>query len=324
MFCMEEPVGVMVVNCRGDIDKYNRDQCLILGLADYSSMLGKNLFDPELETALFLYRGMFREVNGTGRLFYQKKLNDWLVFCFSVEGVDGERRLLFLTLPELAVSTHKESVLEKNALPAVFVQDRAGKIIAASRSFVETFAGNKKAGFDPDITLYFSPIEIQRARRDLVHLLQGGIICDNFYICRKQDGTPLVIRLTGVPLYDSEGQLNSIVGLAFPCEGTNHRWRGSLLPAGWNQISKSCSKHAPLLSNEQNCSLLCRLSTREIEVLRCIGEGLKLSQISKLLNLSSNTVAAYRRSVLKKLGLKSSAQLVKAAICFGLTSLDPW
>lgn len=60
------------------------------------------------------------------------------------------------------------------------------------------------------------------------------------------------------------------------------------------------------------------LSNRELEVLQLIGQGLKTGDIAKALNRSVHTVEAHRASIKRKLGLKSSGELAKAA--FTLTT----
>lgn len=55
------------------------------------------------------------------------------------------------------------------------------------------------------------------------------------------------------------------------------------------------------------------LSDREIEVLRLIGRGMKTGEIAVALNRSVHTVEAHRANIKRKLGLKSGAELVRAA-----------
>ena len=62
------------------------------------------------------------------------------------------------------------------------------------------------------------------------------------------------------------------------------------------------------------------LSTREREVLKLIAEGKSSKEIGKLLFISTRTVEHHRASIMKKLKLKSIADLVKYAIQKGYTS----
>ncbi len=57
-----------------------------------------------------------------------------------------------------------------------------------------------------------------------------------------------------------------------------------------------------------------RLSDREMEVLRLLATGKTVSQIAEQLFLSPKTVSTYRQRILSKLGLKTTADLVRYAI----------
>lgn len=63
-----------------------------------------------------------------------------------------------------------------------------------------------------------------------------------------------------------------------------------------------------------------RLSTRELEVLRLLGQGHSNQDISTQLDLSPKTVATYRARIADKLGLKTTAEYVKYAVDTGLIS----
>ncbi|MBM3389094.1 MAG: response regulator transcription factor [Betaproteobacteria bacterium] len=60
------------------------------------------------------------------------------------------------------------------------------------------------------------------------------------------------------------------------------------------------------------------LSDRELEVLRLIARGLKTGAIARTLNRSVHTVETHRASIKRKLGLRTSGELAKAA--FALAS----
>jgi two-component system invasion response regulator UvrY len=60
------------------------------------------------------------------------------------------------------------------------------------------------------------------------------------------------------------------------------------------------------------------LSSREFEVLRLIGEGKSISEIADILKISVNTVSAYRKRILVKLNLSSTADLIKYCIREGV------
>ena len=60
------------------------------------------------------------------------------------------------------------------------------------------------------------------------------------------------------------------------------------------------------------------LSAREFEVLRLLGDGRTASEIAALLNLSVKTVSTYRTRVLEKLGLRTTAEIIRYAVRHGL------
>jgi len=70
---------------------------------------------------------------------------------------------------------------------------------------------------------------------------------------------------------------------------------------------------------EQDSSAYSVLTNREREVLQLIAEGLSTKNIAKQLYLSAKTIEWHRSQLMKKLHLKSVAELVKYAINEGLT-----
>lgn len=60
------------------------------------------------------------------------------------------------------------------------------------------------------------------------------------------------------------------------------------------------------------------LSNRELQVMRLLATGLKVSEIGTELTISPKTVSTYRARILEKLGLKSTAEIIRYAIEHGL------
>jgi two-component system NarL family response regulator len=63
------------------------------------------------------------------------------------------------------------------------------------------------------------------------------------------------------------------------------------------------------------------LARREREVLRLIAEGLRSPAIAEQLHVSLATVEVHRRNIMRKLGLRTVAELTKHAIREGIVSL---
>ncbi len=58
------------------------------------------------------------------------------------------------------------------------------------------------------------------------------------------------------------------------------------------------------------------LTARENEILELVGKGLSSKEIASALNVSVQTVANHRKSICRKLGLHSTAELVAYAAAF--------
>jgi DNA-binding NarL/FixJ family response regulator len=60
------------------------------------------------------------------------------------------------------------------------------------------------------------------------------------------------------------------------------------------------------------------LSAREFELLRHLGSGKSIRDSAKSMNISESTASTYRGRILNKLGLKSTADLIRFALENGL------
>lgn len=78
-----------------------------------------------------------------------------------------------------------------------------------------------------------------------------------------------------------------------------------------------------LLNGEHNdsVSVISVLTKREVEILKYLADGKPNREIGKILHISSRTVDTHRSNILKKLKLKTNAELVKVAIGAGLINV---
>ena len=65
-----------------------------------------------------------------------------------------------------------------------------------------------------------------------------------------------------------------------------------------------------------------RLTAREREVLKLIGEGYTSREIAEMLFLSINTIERHRTNLMDKLGMHNKSQLIRFAIRKGLVKLE--
>ncbi len=78
-----------------------------------------------------------------------------------------------------------------------------------------------------------------------------------------------------------------------------------------------------VLDKHQNKEEHCEptiLSKREVQIVKYISQGMTNGEIADKIFLSVHTVSTHRKNILKKLGLKKSAELVAYAIKTGLIS----
>lgn len=79
---------------------------------------------------------------------------------------------------------------------------------------------------------------------------------------------------------------------------------------------------ADIIKGEQAVDPANSLSLREREVLKLVAEGLTSREIGEKLFLSPSTVKSYRMNMMKKLGVKDMAGLLRAAFRSGIARLD--
>lgn len=66
-----------------------------------------------------------------------------------------------------------------------------------------------------------------------------------------------------------------------------------------------------------------RLSARQREILQLVVEGNSNKEIAAILHLSVKTVEFHRSAMIRRLGLRSSAELVRYAVQEGVVPIDP-
>jgi DNA-binding NarL/FixJ family response regulator len=88
--------------------------------------------------------------------------------------------------------------------------------------------------------------------------------------------------------------------------------------AGRPYIEHDIAQELALLNVRTPAQLLKDLSRRDLEILRPLGEGRSLSQISDTIGISYKTVANNCVQIKAKLGVQRTAELVRIAVLFGI------
>ena len=81
-------------------------------------------------------------------------------------------------------------------------------------------------------------------------------------------------------------------------------------------LSWQCSKSPAVKTPDEHSS--CRLTTREIEVLKRIAEGNTTKEVAAILGITYKTAVCHRSHIMEKLGIHDTATLVRYAIREGI------
>lgn len=114
----------------------------------------------------------------------------------------------------------------------------------------------------------------------------------------KKDGTPFRNAVMVAPIFDDAGELSHFLG---------------------TQMEIAEDAAGPTLSSRiQAAEKVRSLSPRQLQVMEGVAKGLRNKQIAYELGLAEKTVKMHRGIAMEKLGLKSSAELVRVAVEAGL------
>ncbi|MGC3943070.1 MAG: response regulator transcription factor [Chryseolinea sp.] len=85
-----------------------------------------------------------------------------------------------------------------------------------------------------------------------------------------------------------------------------------------SEVQKSILKHYSNNSKKKALDSEIRLTTREIEIVRLISEGLTNQEMADRLFISARTVETHRANLMKKVGVKNAIELVNKVDQLGL------
>ncbi len=89
---------------------------------------------------------------------------------------------------------------------------------------------------------------------------------------------------------------------------------------GTNYLSPEAARGVIAHNNEEKQSPIANLSGREREVLKLLSEGKPNREAAKMLHISPRTIDSHRANIMKKLGVGSNAEMVQAAVRYGLVA----
>ena len=114
----------------------------------------------------------------------------------------------------------------------------------------------------------------------------------------KKDGTPFRNAVMVAPIFGDDEELTYFIG---------------------SQIELTEEAAGPSLNRRVRASLKIRdLSPRQLEVLQLVAGGLRNKQIAWELGLSEKTVKMHRGIAMEKLGVQTSADMIRLAVEAGI------
>jgi DNA-binding NarL/FixJ family response regulator len=88
----------------------------------------------------------------------------------------------------------------------------------------------------------------------------------------------------------------------------------SVIIRHWVLPDASARKEDATYSPRKTASIWNKVSSREAQILTCLTEGMTSQEIAKQFDISTNTVANQRASILRKVGVKNTVDLIRIAL----------
>ena len=139
--------------------------------------------------------------------------------------------------------------------------------------------------------------------------IMDGITCAKHLKKDHKDVKVLILTM-----YPQKSFVTEIVNLGIDgCLLKNNT--GQELGSAIHRVASGCQYYDRIrtFNSEEQKVIQYKLSKREIEVVKCVAEGLTSTEIAERLFISEHTVNTHRKNILKKLGLKNSSELVNFA-----------
>lgn len=213
-----------------------------------------------------------------------------------------------------------------NKVPVMLIDDHA-ILRAGLRMLINSQSDMEVVGEAGDASEALA--QAKRTRPEVVVLdlsLPGGPSLPLIQELRKLEGAPrtLILTMHNDPAYvrsalaaGAAGYLVKTISEQEVLQAIRDVYRGRLIIDLDDEQATAAVFHSlPVPATPEKAHL--RLSHREEEVLKLLGQGLSNQTISELLDLSPKTIATYRARIAEKLGLKSTAEFVKYAVNVGL------
>jgi len=149
----------------------------------------------------------------------------------------------------------------------------------------------------------------------------GGLEVLRRIRANREDAKVLMFSMHEDPVFASRAMQSGARGYI-----TKNNAAGHLVEAvnkvldGKIYLSPDMAQQLAMLNIDAGTSALSDLSRRELEILRLLGEGKSMTEISEVLGISYKTVANNLTQIKSKLDISKTAELMRFAISHGISS----
>ena len=198
----------------------------------------------------------------------------------------------------------EDQALLAEALAAA-LEDRHGMVVSAVRGSADVVAGDLD-GVDADVVVMAWRL-LRADGPTVVRATKSSL-----------PGAPVVVMTTD----PDEHLLMEVVTAG--CEGLVSKAEGVTdLVRGIQAVLRGKTAYAVAAGAASTTPPPVRLTRRQHDVLRCLGDGLSTHEIAEQLGLSWHTVRTHVRNVMRKFGTRSRVGAVAAARRLGMLPYDP-
>lgn len=138
------------------------------------------------------------------------------------------------------------------------------------------------------------------------------------YLRKQNDQTPILVLTMHQSLQFIQSVLRAGANGYLPKDSGQSKLKEAILSIvnSGKYIDEAVAKKymEKMLNRSPNTTL----SSREIEVIRLIGDQLTTKEVAKKMHLSTHTIESHRQNAMLKLGVKNTAGLIKIAVERGL------
>ncbi|WP_091711239.1 response regulator [Methylophaga sulfidovorans] len=149
----------------------------------------------------------------------------------------------------------------------------------------------------------------------------GGLEVLRRIRANREDAKVLMFSMHEDPVFASRAMQSGARGYITKNNAADHLVEAvNKVLDGKIYLSPDMAQQLAMLNIDAGTSALSDLSRRELEILRLLGEGKSMTEISEVLGISYKTVANNLTQIKSKLDISKTAELMRFAISHGISS----